>query len=89
MSKRIYILGMFLSSLTLLHATEVLVQPAVNMGTDFTVEWIGLIVLACMGFIFIFRSAQQIKKIKKLQEELDTYQTTVTRELDTIGGKDA
>ncbi len=80
---------MFLSSLTLLHATEVLVQPAVNMGTDFTVEWIGLIVLACMGFIFIFRSAQQIKKIKKLQEELDTYQTTVTRELDTIGGKDA
>lgn len=89
MSKIIYLLGMFSGSLTLLHATEVLVRSSANNEAGFTVEWIGLIVLAFTGFIFIFRSAQQIKKIKKLQEELDTYQTTVTRELDTIGGKDA
>ena len=89
MSKIIYLLGMFSGSLTLLHATEVLVRSSANNEAGFTVEWIGLIVLAFTGFIFIFRSAQQIKKIKKLQKELDTYQTTVTRELDTIGGKDA
>lgn len=89
MSKIIYLLGMFSGSLTLLHATEALVRSSANSEAGFTVEWIGLIVLAFTGFIFIFRSAQQINKIKKLQEELDTYQTTVTRELDTIGGKDA
>lgn len=89
MRKRIYILGMFLGSLSLLQATEVSLQSSAKSDAGFTVEWIGLIVLAFIGFIFIFRSAQQIKKIKKMQEELDTYQTTVTRELDTIGGKDA
>ena len=89
MSKIIYLWGIFLGSLTLLHATEVLVRSSANSNSGFTVEWIGLIVLALTGFIFIFRSAQQINKIKKLQEELDTYQATVTRELDTIGGKDA
>jgi len=89
MSKRIYILGMFSASLTLLHATEAVVLSSANSKSGFTVEWIGLIVLSIIGFIFIYRSTKQIKKIKKLQEELDTYQTTVTRELDTIGGKDA
>ena len=89
MSKIIYLFGMFSGSLTLLHATEVLVRSSANSKSDFSVEWLGLIILAFTGFIFIFRSAQQIKKIKKLQKELDTYQTTVTRELDTIGGKDA
>lgn len=89
MSKIIYLLGMVSGSLTLVHATEILVRSSANSEAGVTVEWIGLIVLAFTGFIFIFRSAQQINKIKKLQKELDTYQTTVTRELDTIGGKDA
>ena len=89
MRKKIYILGMFLGSLTLVQATEVLVRSTANSEAGLTVEWIGLIILALTGFIFIWRSAQQIKKIKKLQNELDTYQTTVASELDTIGGKDA
>lgn len=89
MSKIIYLLGLLSGSLTLVHATGVLVRSSTNSESGFTVEWIGLIVLALTGFIFIVRSARQIKKIKKLQEELDAYQMTVSYELDTIGGRDA
>lgn len=89
MSKIIYLLGMFLGSLILVHATEVLARSSVNSEVGLTVEWIGLVVLAFIGFIFIFRSARQIKKIKKLQEELNTYQITVSNELDTIGVENA
>ena len=89
MSKIIYLLGILSGSLTFVNATEVLVRSSAKGESIFSVEWLGLIVLAFTGFIFIFRSALQIKKIKRLQEKLDTYQMTVTRELDTLGGKDA
>ena len=89
MIKMMYLLGMFVGNSTLVYATEILIHSSKKSEVGFAVEWIGLIVLAIIGFIFIYRSRKQIKKIKKLQEELDTYQTTVTRELDTIGGKDA
>ena len=85
MSKIIYIFGMFWGSLTSVYAIEF----SANSEAGLSVEWIGLIVLTFIGFIFIFRSARQIKKIKKLQEELDMYHKTVSSELNTIGGKDA
>ncbi len=89
MIKIIYVFGMFLGSLTLGYATEASVSSSETVKSGFAVEWIGLIVLAVIGFIFIYRSARQIKKIKKLQAELDGYHTTVSSELDTIGGRNA
>lgn len=89
MIKIIYLLGMFWGSLTLVYATEVLDESSTNSETVFAAEWIGLIVLALIGFVFIYRSSRQLRKIKALQKKLDTYQTDVSHELDTIGGKDA
>jgi len=37
-------------------------------------EWIGLLVLAFVGFVLILRSAKQISKIKHLQQEVEEYQ---------------
>ena len=52
-------------------------------------EWIGIILLSLIGFIFIARSAKQIQKIKQLQEELNTYHENLSDALDTMGGKNA
>ena len=79
MNKIIYIFGIFVLNIT--YATE-------NFGKNeplFSLEWIGLILLSFIGFIFILRSAKQIKKIKKLQEELNTYHATLSDTLDTMG----
>ena len=79
MNKIIYIFGIFVLNIT--YATA-------NFGKNeplFSLEWIGLILLSFIGFIFILRSAKQIKKIKKLQEELNTYHATLSDTLDTMG----
>ena len=84
-----YILGIFIGNITFIPAAKILVQSSENTTSVFTAEWIGLIFLSIIGFLFIYRSSEQIKKVKKLQEELTTYQTTVSSELDMIGEKDA
>ncbi len=89
MIKIIYVFGIFLSSLTFSYATEELVSSSETVESAFAAEWIGLIILSLIGFMFIYKSARQITKIKKLQTELDQYHTTVSSELDTIGGKNA
>ena len=89
MINKIFIVGMLTSSLTFVYANAVLVQSVQQSKVDLSLEWMGLILLSVIGFIFIYRSARQIQKIKILQKELDTYHTTVTNELDTLGGKDA
>ncbi len=84
MIKMIYILGIFVLNITFI--------AAANLGKNepvFSYEWIGLILLSFIGFMFILRSAKQIKKIKKLQEELNTHQITLSDELNTIGENNA
>ena len=84
MIRMMYMFGIFVMNSTFI--------AAANLGQNepvFSYEWIGLILLSFIGFMFILRSAKQIKKINKLQEELNTYHTNLSDELDTIGGKNA
>ena len=84
MIRMMYMFGIFVMNSTFIAAT--------NLGQNepvFLYEWIGLILLSFIGLLFILRSAKQIKKINKLQEELNTYHTNLSDELDTIGGKNA
>ena len=81
----IYIFIFFISCVNTLYATN----TSSNSGDlSFSLEWIALIALAITGLIFIFRSANQIKKIRQLQMEIDTHQTSVDKELNTLGEKD-
>lgn len=48
-------------------------------------EWFGLLFLALAGFILIYRSAKQISKIKKLQEEVIQYQSKLENEVNSMG----
>jgi len=82
--KIIYILGIFVLNTTFIAAANLGKQEPV-----LSLEWIGLILLSFIGLLFIVRSTLQIKKIKKLQEELNTHQVTLTNELNTIGGDNA
>lgn len=88
MIKIIYVSAVFLGGLSLSYASEVMVQSS-DQKVGITPEWIGIILLSFIGFIFIARSALQIQKIKKLQKELNTHQSTLSDELDTIGGSNA
>ena len=89
MIRKIFIIGTLANSLTYLYANEVLAQPVQNSNAVFSLEWIGLILLSLIGFTFIYKSARQIQKIKTLQKELDTYHTTLSDELNTLGGDNA
>ena len=89
MIKKIFIVGISPYSLTHLYANEVLAQTVQNSSVVFSLEWIALILLSLIGFTFIYKSARQIKKIKTLQKELDTYHVTVSDELHTLGGENA
>ena len=84
MIKMIYILGIFVLNITFISAANLGKQEPV-----LSLEWIGLILLSFIGLLFIVRSTLQIKKIKKLQEQLNTHQITLSDELDTIGGRNA
>ena len=48
-------------------------------------EWIGLLVLAFVGFMLILRSAKQISKIKHLQQEVEAYQQTMSTKVQSMG----
>ena len=84
MIKTIYILELFVLNITFISAANLGKQEPI-----LSLEWIGLILLSFIGFIFIVRSTLQIKKIKKLQEELNIHQITLSDELDTIGVENA
>jgi len=86
MKKITYLSVVPMCSLTSAFATEVLL-PSNTAGL--AVEWVGLIVLAIIGFILIYRNRRQIIEIKKLQNELDTHNKGISEELNIIGGKDA
>ena len=89
MIKMIYLLGIFVANIAFIAATKFLVQPSQNSESVFVVEWIGLILLSFTAFVFIYRDTCNNKKIQKFQEELDTYQISVSHELGMIGGRDA
>ena len=84
MIKIIYILGIFVLNITFISAANLEKQEPV-----LSLEWIGLILLSFIGLLFIVRSTLQIKKIKKLQDELNTHQINLSDELDTIRGTNA
>ena len=54
---------------------------------DLDSEWLGLLFLSLAGFLLVFRSAKQIKKIKLLQKEVEKFQTRVENEIVVIGEK--
>ncbi len=50
-------------------------------------ELLALIILALAGLFLVYRSAWQIKKIKKLQQKLERYQEKVKTQIDYVGEK--
>ncbi len=60
-----------------------------NFWKNLDSEWIGLLILALIGFLLIFRSARQISKIKILQNEVERYQNKVGSEMKNMETKDA
>ncbi len=55
---------------------------------NLSLEWIALIILAIAGLLLVYRSAQQISKIRGLQKKVEDYQRKVEKEISAMGDKD-
>jgi len=56
-------------------------------NSTYSTEWLAIIALAVIAFIFIFRSMRQIQKIKTLQKTLNKQQQETHQQLDELGEK--
>lgn len=52
--------------------------------SDIDTKWIALILLALVGFILVYRSAQQLTKIRRLQKEIAKYQIILEDEVNSM-----
>lgn len=65
-----YLLGIFFGNIAFVVVANALVQPTTSNASVINVEMIGLIIVAIIGALWIYKVTGQVKKFN---EELSTY----------------
>jgi len=63
---------------------QILETEQKSFFSDIDAEWVALILLALAGLMLVYRSAQQLTKIRKLQKEIAKYQIILEDEVDSM-----